>query len=170
MKEFLRGRWLGHPLHPLLVHVPVSLWPASLAFDVLALADIGGNAMVQASFYAIVTGLAFALLAVPVGFADWWGIKRENRAWTLGVYHMILNLSAAAVWTVNAMLRWDVSRTDTSVAAVPLMLSIAGTALVLVSGYLGGRMVYDYGISVARLSRGQLRRAAEAGGANLPPE
>jgi hypothetical protein len=31
-------------------------------------------------------------------------------------------------------------------------------------------MVYDYGISVARLSKKKWRKIAHAGGANLPPE
>jgi hypothetical protein len=42
--------------------------------------------------------------------------------------------------------------------------------LVVVSGYLGGRMIYDHGISIARLSKDKWRSIAEAGGANLPDE
>jgi hypothetical protein len=51
---------------------------------------------------------------------------------------------------------------------LPLSLSVVGTLILVVSGYLGGRMVYHYGIGIARLSKGRWRRVAERGGANVP--
>ncbi|HEY4757591.1 MAG TPA: DUF2231 domain-containing protein, partial [Chthoniobacterales bacterium] len=65
--DFLKGKWLGHPLHPILVHIPMAMWPSALVFDVLSQREIGGNVMVQLSFYAIAFGLAAALLAAPTG-------------------------------------------------------------------------------------------------------
>jgi uncharacterized membrane protein len=44
--DFLKGKWLGHPLHPILVHIPMALWPASLIFDLLSGSATGGNVMV----------------------------------------------------------------------------------------------------------------------------
>jgi hypothetical protein len=44
------------------------------------------------------------------------------------------------------------------------------TLLLIASGYLGGRMIYAYGISVARLSKDKWRKIAERGGAAVPPE
>src|SRR5436190_23449011 len=77
--DFLKGKWLGHPLHPILAHVPMAMWPGALIFDLLSQYQIGGNAMVRLSFYAIVFGLAAALLAAPTGLVDWSGIKKESR-------------------------------------------------------------------------------------------
>src|SRR6266545_2417350 len=119
--DFLKGTWLGHPLHPVLVHVPMAMWPGALIFDLLS--RWNGNAMVRLSFYAIILGL-----------------------------------------------RVHTFRKDTIVTGAPLALSIIGTALLIGSAYLGGLMVYDYGISVARMSKKKWRKIAEAGGANLPPE
>ena len=48
-------------------------------------------------------------------------------------------------------------------------LSIAGTALLIGSAYLGGLMVYEYGIGTARHSKEKWREAAEAAGATVPP-
>jgi hypothetical protein len=39
-----------------------------------------------------------------------------------------------------------------------------------VSGYLGGRMVYAYGISIARQSKKEWRERAEKGGARVGHE
>jgi len=158
MKNFLQGKWLGHPLHGFLVHLPVALWPAALAFDLLTRAGIGGNAFVQTSFYAIGLGLASALLAIPTGLADWLDVKRENPAWKLGLYHLILNSILTGAALINLGLRINTFQTSASVALVPLSLSFLCTVLLLVSGYLGGRLVYNYGISVARASAEKRRQ------------
>jgi uncharacterized membrane protein len=148
----------------------MALWPGTLIFDLLSRCHIGGNAMVRLSFYAIAFGLAASLLAAPTGLIDWTGIKKEKPAWKIGLYHMILNLVAVLLFAVNLGLRAQTFREATTVVGAPLALSIIGTALLIGSAYLGGRMVYEYGISVARMSKKKWRKIAEAGGANLPPE
>ena len=167
---FLKGKWLGHPLHPIVVHVPMAMWPGALIFDLLSQWEIGGNAMVRLSFYAIISGLAASLLAIPTGLVDWTGIKKEKPAWKIGLYHMGLNLSVALLFAINLGLRVQTFRHETKVAGAPLLLSAIGTALLIGAAYLGGMMVYQYGISVARMSKKKWRKIAEAGGANVPPE
>jgi uncharacterized membrane protein len=168
--DILKGKWLGHPLHPILAHIPMAMWPGALIFDLLSQQEIGGNAMVRLSFYAIAFGLAAALLAAPTGLVDWSGIKKEKPAWKIGLYHMALNLVVVVLFAVNLYLRWRTFREATQVDQVPLLLSAIGTLILIGSAYLGGRMVYEYGISVARMSKKKLRKLAAAGGANLPPE
>jgi len=168
--DLLKGKWLGHPLHPLLVHVPMALWPAALLFDLLSRAGFGGNAMVRTSFFAIGLGLAVALLAVPTGIVDWSGIKREKPAWKIGLWHMLLNAVVLILFAINLTLRLGTYREAALVTVTPLILSIAGTLVLVVSAYLGGRMVYAYGINVARLSKGKWRKVAESAGANVAPE
>jgi uncharacterized membrane protein len=169
MIDFLQGKWLRHPLHPALVHIPTALWPAAFVFDLLSRLA-GESAFVQLSFYAILTGLVVAVLAIPTGIADWTDIKREKPAWKLGLYHMVMNVIVSILWGINLALR---VLTDSSGASVPIglvALSGVATLLLLVSGCLGGRMIYDHGISVARLSKEKWRKIAKAGGAALPPE
>jgi uncharacterized membrane protein len=168
MREFLQGKWLGHPLHPFLAHLPTALWPAALVFDILSNLGVGGNAMVQTAFYAILLGLLAALAAAPAGFADWLDIKPDKPARRIGLYHMGINLTVVVLQVVNAILRWGEVGTAASVGALPLALSAVSTAALLVSGYLGGLMIYDYGINVARLSKGKWREIAREGGARLP--
>ena len=168
--DLLKGKWLKHPLHPIIVHVPMAMWPSALIFDLLSQWQIGGNAMVRLSFYAIIFGLVASLLAVPTGVLDWSGIKKEKPAWKIGLYHMMLNLIAVLLFAINFGLRMQNFREATTVARIPLGLSFIGTGSLIGSAYLGGRMVYTYGISVARMSKTKWRKIAEAGGANLPPE
>jgi uncharacterized membrane protein len=166
--DFLKGKWLKHPLHPIVAHVPMAMWPGALIFDILS--RWNGNAMVRLSFYAIAFGLIATLLAVPAGVVDWTGIKKEKPAWKIGLYHMILNLTVGVLFAINLGLRIHTFRNDSRVTDPPLALSIIGTVLLITSAYLGGLMTYNYGISVARMSKKKWRKIAAAGGANLPEE
>ena len=168
--DILKGTWLGHPLHPIFAHIPVAMWPGALIFDLLSNLQIGGNAVVRLSFYSIAFGLVAALAAVPTGWVDWSGIKKGKPAWKLGLYHMLLNIVVAVLFAVNLYLRRASFRQATEVDRIPLLLSVVGTIILIGSAYLGGRMVFEYGISVARMSKKKWRKLAAAGGANLPPE
>jgi len=148
----------------------MAMWPGALIFDLLSQCQIGGNALVRLSFYAIIFGLAAALLAAPTGLVDWSGIKKGKPAWKIGLYHMSLNLIVTLLFAVNLGLRWQTFGDASEVARIPLLLSAVGTLILISSAYLGGRMVYEYGISVARMSKKKWRKLAAAGGANLPPE
>jgi len=83
---------------------------------------------------------------------------------------MSLNLIATLLFAVNLALRWQTFRDASEVDRIPLLLSAVGTLILISSAYLGGRMVYEYGISVARMSKKKWRKLAAAGGADLPPE
>ena len=169
MIEFLQGNWLKHPLHPALVHIPTALWPTALVFDLLSRFR-EENVFVQLAYYAILLGLIVALLAIPTGFADWTDIRREKPAWKLGLYHLILNVVVSILWAINWWLRMGSFQTAVSVPSGLVGLSALATLLLLVSGYLGGRMLYAYGINVARLSKKKWRKIAEEGGAAVPPQ
>src|SRR5687767_2283641 len=150
MIEFLQGTWLRHPLHPALVHIPTALWPSAFVFDLFSQFR-NDNLFVQLAFYAIAVGLIVAVLAIPTGYADWTDIKRDKPAWKLGLYHMIINLFVTILWGISLVLRVPTFQSEVSVRTGLLMISGLATLLLLVSGYLGGRMIYAYGINVARL-------------------
>jgi uncharacterized membrane protein len=169
LKHILQGRWLGHPLHPALVHLPTGLWPAALLFDALSVAGVGGNAMVRASFACIAGGLLGAVLAIPTGLADWAEIKPDKPARRLGIYHMGLNATVTGLFVINLLLRRETFADTHVVSVIQLTLSTIAVLILFVSGYLGGRMAYEHGIGVGRMSKQKWRRLAEAGHANLPP-
>jgi uncharacterized membrane protein len=83
---------------------------------------------------------------------------------------MVLNAVVLILFAINFVLRLGTYRESRSISVAPLTLSIVGTLVLFVSAYLGGRMVYAYGINVARLSKGKWRKIAEAANANVAPE
>jgi uncharacterized membrane protein len=167
--EILQGKWLGHPLHPALVHLPIGAWFSACVLDVIAMAGAQNSGLARLALYFVGAGLALALLAVPTGIADWSEIKKEKPAWKLGLYHMIANAIAALIWCGNFGLRLHTLDAAQPITGPILVTSLAGTLVLFVSGYLGKLMVFDHGISVARESKKKWRAIAERGGARLPP-
>jgi len=173
LKELLQGKWLGHPVHPALLHVPMGLLPAALVFDILSrVSDSStggaGAAMAVTSFYCIAAGLIVCLLAAPAGMADWLQIKPNRPAHGMGLWHMGLNVLGLVLWAVNLGLRWNRLGEGAHVPVAGLVLSVLGTGLLVVAAYLGSRMVFGQGIGVARFSKEKWKRIAAAGGARLP--
>lgn len=168
--EILQGKWLGHPLHPAIVHVPVGAWIVALVIDLVVQNDAESGPAAHLAMYCVIAGLLGALFAVPTGTADWASIKKEKPAWKLGLAHMALNLVAAAVWAANLGLRWQSLETTDPITAPIVGTSLAGTVIVVVSGYIGSLMVFDHGVSVARQSKRKWRARAERGGARVPTE
>ena len=167
LSEILQGKWLGHPVHAALVHIPVGSWTAACLLDIAHQAQWMTADTGRLPTYLVGFGLLGALLAVAPGIADWLPIKKEKPAWKLGLYHMLLNVIALIVWAANFYLRLQ---SDAVVTNAILGTSVVGTLLVFVSGYLGSRMVFDQGTSVARHSKKEWREIARAGGSRVPEE
>lgn len=168
--EILQGKWLGHPLHPALAHIPVGAWLVAAVIDLVNRNDVVAGPAEHLALYCVIAGLITAVFAVPTGVADWSSIKKEKPAWKLGLYHLALNLFAAIVWAANVGLRYKALDGSHPVTTAVLATSITGAVLVTVSGYIGSLMVFDHGISVARHSKKKWRRTAEGGGARVPEQ
>lgn len=151
-KAFLQGKPFRHPLHPALVHFPIALFLLSLIVDIFSFFVADSNAIFRAAFYSLAFGIVMALLAAVTGFVDRSDIRLDHPARKTANTHMTLNLSAVGLAALNLFLRMgqlDLTRTP----LINLLLSIASVGIILVSGYLGGTMVYDNGIGVGRHRR-----------------
>jgi uncharacterized membrane protein len=134
----------AHPLHPMLVHFPIALYPTSLVFDALSHLRDDGNPFVVGAFSLIVIALVVSALAVAAGFADFLLIENGTRTWRLAVLHMSLQLVTAGLFLANAVLRGrdlDVTSTPTG----PIVLSVVGLLTLTVGAALGGELVYRHG-------------------------
>ena len=152
MKTLLEGKPIHHPLHPLLVHFPIGLFFFSFVLDVASLIFRGAPGLVAGAFYSMALGLIGALIAAIPGLADYSGIRHDHPARRTATWHMLLNLCAVALYAANLYLRRD-QLTATSAPAIALALSFTGIVVLSISGYLGGTMVYDDGVSVGRHRR-----------------
>jgi uncharacterized membrane protein/nitrite reductase/ring-hydroxylating ferredoxin subunit len=151
IKQLLQGRPLGHPLHPIIVHLPIGMFYLSFLLDLWSLIH-AGNSLVRGSFYLLSLGVACALLAALPGFADYTSIRRDSDAKKIATRHMILNLIAVVLYAVSVLLRRG-ALDEASVSILPFALSLVGVAIISYSGYLGGVLVYDEGVAVGRHRR-----------------
>lgn len=131
----------GHPLHPILVTLPIGLFVAALATDIAYIAD-GSPGWAVASRWLLGGGLVTALLAALAGFADFAGnsnIRALRDAWL----HMFANLSVVLVEGINLILRLP----DPAVAgSFGIILSAAAALVLLFSGWKGGELVFRHGV------------------------
>jgi uncharacterized membrane protein/nitrite reductase/ring-hydroxylating ferredoxin subunit len=152
IKSLLQGRPVRHPLHPALVHFPIGLWLLSLLFDLITRWGEPSNTLVLGAYYAMGAGLLMALVAAVTGFADWLEIRADHPAKRFANYHMGINLLVIALYVVNLFLRSQ-GLDLVGAPTVPWLLSLVAIALLSVSGYLGGAMIFDHGVSVGRHRR-----------------
>jgi uncharacterized membrane protein len=134
-----------HPIHPMLVPLPIGLWVFSFACDIVAL-FVGNPATWKVvALYAMVGGIIGALLAAVFGLIDLLSLPHDIR--TTAITHMSINLGIVVIFVIDAWLR--IAASDAGAASPGLVwLSLLGIVLLLVSGWLGGKMVYRYGVAV----------------------
>jgi uncharacterized membrane protein len=137
----------GHPFHPILVTIPIGTWVASLVFDIFGLATDDPSPFTLGAQVLIAIGIVGALLAAVFGFVDLSIIGRGTPAQRTALIHMSLSLAAVALFAVN----WFVRATSDhdEVSLIGLVLTIIGLAAIAVSGWLGGKLAYRYGVRVA---------------------
>lgn len=143
-----------HPIHPMLIPLPIGLWVFSLVSDIVFRAG-GSPVWNDVAFYTMAGGIAGALLAAVPGFIDYYAI-RESPLKRVATWHMSLNLLAVVLFAINLWLR---SQSPPG-AGWPFALSIIGIAVLGVSGWLGGTMVYEYGMAVSTEREESRRKAA----------
>jgi nitrite reductase/ring-hydroxylating ferredoxin subunit/uncharacterized membrane protein len=161
INELLQGKPFGHPLHPAMVHLPVGLFVLSLLLDLATIFVNDASSLLHGAFYTMTFGVVTAVLAAFPGLADWSDIRADHPAKKIATYHMLLNLTAVALYIANLGLRywvWNVPRHPIlplvpKTPFIPLFLSFVGVSILSISGYLGGKLIYDEGIAVGRHRR-----------------
>lgn len=133
----------GHPIHPMLVTIPIGLWIFSLVADLIGMRSANAATWSTVALYCMVGGVIGALAAAVPGLVDLLSLKGKPVQQT-AIVHMSINLAVVVLFAVNAWTRLNHSVTG----GVSLALSVIGVAMLAVSGWLGGKMVYLAGVGV----------------------
>jgi len=139
-----KTKFLGHPIHPMLIVFPLGLFITSLIFDLIALLT-NEPALSIASFYMIGAGVVGGLLAALFGFIDWLAIPAGTRAKGVGLLHGLGNVLLVGFFIFSWLLRRDAPQ---SPEAAALVLSLLGVALGALTGWLGGELVDRLAVGV----------------------
>ena len=136
--EALAGTWLGHPVHPMLILVPMGTWTSAVVLD-----WIGGEDAETAADLLLGTGLASAIPTVATGYADWADTEPASDAVRrVGIIHAALNGTAAVLFGASLVARAAGNRGRGK------LLALLGMGAVGAGGYLGGHLTYAEGVGV----------------------
>jgi uncharacterized membrane protein len=133
-----------HPLHPLLVPIPIACFIGTLMTDIVYWRTA---AMLWAdmSAWLLTVGLIVSLLAVIAGMVDFLGdrrIRKLHAAWAHGLgagLALVLEIINAFVHSRDAY---------TSVVPTGLILSAVSVLILAATAWLGGELVYRHGVGV----------------------
>ncbi|WP_431946830.1 Rieske 2Fe-2S domain-containing protein [Actinacidiphila sp. bgisy167] len=132
-RDALRGLWLGHPLHPVLVQVPIGAWTCAGILDLLP-----GES--RAARRLVAVGLAAAGPAALAGWVDW--AEQRPRQARVGLVHAAANVAAVATYTASLVHRYR------GRPVLGRALGFGGMALATAGGVLGGHLAYRQGAGV----------------------
>lgn len=142
----------GHPIHPMLVTVPIGAWMSSIAFDMIGPATEDEWAYAIGAKRLIDIGIVTATGAGMFGLLDFLQIPRGSRAWYTGLAHMAMNVTAIGLFAINSATRGQRLRGREPGPAVTWWergMSLTTAMSLLVSGWIGGSLTYHYGVRVA---------------------
>jgi uncharacterized membrane protein len=157
-KDALSGRWLGHPVHPILTDIPIGTWTSSLLLD-----WIGGRDSRSAADRLLLTGVLAASATVVTGWSDWADAEAGNAAVRRsGLVHAATNATATALMLGSYVARKRGARGRGK------PLSLAGSTALGAGGWLGGHLSYTLGAGVRADAPAAGTQAAAAAAAAAP--
>ncbi|MEV5970336.1 Rieske (2Fe-2S) protein [Streptomyces sp. NPDC051921] len=126
-RDVLHGRWLGHPVHPLLVQFPLGAWLSAAVLDL-----VPGQA--RAARLLVAAGLAGAGPAALAGWVDWAEMRRPQQR--VGLVHAAANIAGVGLYAASLTARcrgrhWR-----------GRMWGFCGLTAIGVGGAIGGHLAY----------------------------
>jgi uncharacterized membrane protein len=129
LRDALQGRWLGHPLHPVLTDVTIGFWTSASVLDLL-----GRRRARPAASMFVALGVLSAAPTVATGLAE--VPKLDAGARRVAVVHATANAVATALYARS----WSARRNDHHAGGV--LLALAGMGVATVGGLLGGHLAF----------------------------
>ncbi|MEV6958674.1 Rieske (2Fe-2S) protein [Streptomyces sp. NPDC051207] len=126
-RDVLHGRWLGHPVHPLMVQVPIGSWLSAAVLDLRPGRSREAGLLVG-------VGLAAAAPAALAGAVDWAELHRQQQR--VGLVHALTNTAAVGLYAASLACR--VKGREAAGRACGFL----GLTAVGLGGMLGGHLAY----------------------------
>jgi uncharacterized membrane protein len=135
------ARVAHHPVHPMLVGIPIGLWVFSFACDLVFLVTKAPAWNVTAC-YALGGGIVGAAAAAFPGLMDGLYLRKSPIFRTV-LLHVALNLFALLMFAMSFL-----SRLIQTPFSWSLALSVLGLLPLAFGGWLGGELVFVHGVGV----------------------
>lgn len=135
-----------HPIHPMLVPFPIAFFTLALVMDI-AYWQSSNLTWKHFAEWLLLAGIVMGVLAAIAGAVDFLSrreIRAQSPAWPHAIGNSIVLILAIINSFIHARDGW------TGVVPWGLTLSAITVLLLLVTGWLGGALVYRHGVGVSR--------------------
>jgi uncharacterized membrane protein len=135
---------MGHPLHPILITLPIGFFVATLVFD-LIFWRTGSETWATGALWLLGVGLIAASLAAIAGVVDFTGdarIRQISDAWQHAIGNVIMVL--LQLFSFYERYRYGTS----AIIPLGLSLSVLAVLLMLFTGWKGGELVFRHRVAV----------------------
>lgn len=149
----------GHPLHPPLTDATIGTYTVATAFGLLSALGVSEHNTATAWWLALVVGLVVTAPTALAGFVDWLGMTWGSPLWRTATLHMFAMLTATVFFGLAAIFGHG-GYVDGDVTAGSLILTLVGFGVLTLGGWLGGTIVFVYGMRVLNLVEEPAARAA----------
>ena len=140
-------RILGHPVHPMLVHFPIAFWTAAtVAYGLVAFGT--GEPAVTFAKFCNGAGLLLAMLAMLAGVLELRSIEPSSDAMQVASWHMMFMATVWVCFLLALLLSVSTGIDQVTARLGQAACALAGFGFMAVGGWLGGRLVYEFGIAV----------------------
>src|SRR4051812_28717241 len=140
-----RAKVLGHPIHPMLIVLPLGLFVGAVVFDAIYLWRASAT-LATVGYWNIAGGVVGGLLAAAFGLIDWLAIPAGTRAKRIGVWHALSNVIAILGFAFVFWTRYSSGHlaTTSGLFTIEIVALLVGA----VGGWLGGELVDRLGVGV----------------------
>ncbi len=142
-------RIFGHPVHPMLVHFPIAFWTVATVAYGLAACGAGELAVALAKF-SNGAGLLLSMLAMLAGLLELRSIDSSSDAMRVATWHMMIMATVWVCFLLALLLSVSTGFDQATASLGEAACAVAGFVLMAVGGWLGGRLVYEFGIAVQK--------------------
>jgi len=153
---------MGAPMHPIFVHFTIALTSASLVFDALGF-FFNKPSLTAAGAWTLVGSAVMTLVTISTGLTSATRAPlEEGEARSFLRAHMALGLIFYGLLVVVTFWRISLWQNGRGISWLYLVSLALGSLVMTIQGYLGGELVYRYGVEVEQAHRDLPEREAES--------
>ncbi|TML87770.1 MAG: DUF2231 domain-containing protein [Actinobacteria bacterium] len=140
----------GHPLHPPLTDATIGIYTFATIAAFLDVVGLSKTTAAHGWWIALLVGLVSTVFTALTGFIEWLSITWGSELWKTATTHMIAMLTATVFFGLAALFGHDDWKAG-NVSAGEFVLTVVGFGFLALGGWLGGAIVYVYGMRVLGL-------------------
>lgn len=168
MSALIKG-WAGKPSHPPLTDASIGAYTVGVAMLVLGALGVEEEQAAHGALLAIGAGLALALPTALTGLLDWLGMEKGTPWRRTATIHLLVMVTTTVVFALTFVAHLD-GYDDGTIEALPLVLGLVALTTLTAGGYIGGTLVFVYGVRVLKREDVSVTKALIPGRAETPEE